>query len=288
MVLAIQYVFDTDTLLYSVYQTMFTFPLHDYENVTNEENQFDGASWKLGPAAVITLFDTPLFVAETEDADLKNDVNSMKEKEQPDNGETDKANRQETDVQGDVDVNVQGATWTLGGSEKSVDMDSQKTSLQTGRVHEGGEVQVNNNIKHNLTQPDSHGTGNDKLDLRAPNWSLGVSQHVISQQVVDAEMKLDQNTIDYCLEQLNEPSPENVEQLPVTDVTNPENPKSTVEGKWHEVVTKFEANRKKPVRDKGIAEVNKSPYVIRGVDLNKDLTKDGWVERWIVWRCPEK
>ncbi|KAL8267832.1 hypothetical protein R6Q59_001630 [Mikania micrantha] len=163
-------------------------------------------------------------------------------------------------------------------------MDSQKSSLQSGRVHEGGEVQVNDNITHNLTQRDSHGTSNDKLDLRAPNWSLGVSQHVISQQVteigtcsqkvVDAEMELDQNTIDYCLEQLNEPSPENVEQLPVTDVTSPENPKSTVEGKWHEVVTKFEANRKKPVRDKGIAEVNKSPYVIRGVDLNKDLTKD--------------
>ncbi|KAD4585606.1 hypothetical protein E3N88_23207 [Mikania micrantha] len=262
-------------------------------DVTNEENQFDGASWKLGMSDFATTsknqdtlvenakaqarLETSLETEQSESqfclsllnetaiqdlSEKTEDVNSMKEKEQPDNAETDKANRQETDVQGDVHVNVQGATLTVGGSAKSVDMDSQNTSLQTGR-----------------------GTGDNKVDLRGPNWSLGVSQHVISQQeteietssqkVVDAEMELDQNTIDYCLEQLNEPSPENVEQLPEkADVTNPKNPKSTVEGKWHEVVSKFEANRKKPVRDKGIAEVNKSPYVVRGVDLNKDLTKD--------------
>ncbi|KAD5507458.1 hypothetical protein E3N88_15161 [Mikania micrantha] len=72
-------------------------------------------------------------------------------------------------------------------------MDSPKTSLQSGMVHEA-------------------------------ETEIGTS----SQKVVDAEMELDQNTIDYCLEQLTEPSLENVEQLAITDVTNPENPISTV------------------------------------------------------------
>ncbi|KAD3066953.1 hypothetical protein E3N88_34833 [Mikania micrantha] len=277
-------------------------------DVTNEENQFDGASWKLGMSDFATpsknqgggveenmlqgpswslgvsqiecVTDTSVENAkaqahletslETEQSESQfclsllnetaiqdlsektEDVNSMKEKKQPDNGETDKANRQETDVQGDVHVNVKGQHGL------------QNTSLQTGRVHEGGEVQVNDKIKHNLTQPETE---------------IGTS----SQKVVDAEMELDQNTIDYCLEQLNEPSPENVEQVPAkADVTNLENPKSTVEGKWHEVVSKFEANRKKPVRDKGIAEVNKSPYVIRGVNLIKDLTKDEETIDWML------
>ncbi|KAL8251082.1 hypothetical protein R6Q59_034775 [Mikania micrantha] len=60
----------------------------------------------------------------------------------------------------------------------------------------------------------------------------------------------------------------------VGGVSKSEDPHTVGEAKWREVVDKFEANRKKPIRDKGIAEVNKSPYVIRGVDLNNDLTKE--------------
>ncbi|KAD0111626.1 hypothetical protein E3N88_44776 [Mikania micrantha] len=161
-------------------------------DVTNEENQFDGASWKLGMSDFATTsknqgggveesmlqgpswslgvsqiecvtdtlvenakaqarLETSLETEQSESqfclsllnetaiqdlSEKTEDVNSMKEKEQPDNAETDKANRQETDVQGDVHVNVQGATLTVGGSAKSVDMDSQNTSLQTGRLNE--------------------------------------------------------------------------------------------------------------------------------------------------------
>ncbi|KAD3641993.1 hypothetical protein E3N88_31217 [Mikania micrantha] len=146
-------------------------------------------------------------------------------------------------------------------------------------------------------------SGADGVDLHGPNWSLGVSQHFISQQendvgtatqkVNDNEMELDQTTIDYCLQQLNENATNEVDQegdvnMPLGNNENLENvntnveagvtinedPHTVGEGKWREVVDKFEANRKKPIRDKGVAEVNKSPYVIRGVDLNKDLTKE--------------
>ncbi|KAD3337886.1 hypothetical protein E3N88_33407 [Mikania micrantha] len=130
----------------------------------------------------------------------------------------------------------------------------------------------------NLNEQQSVGllnSGGDGVDLHGPNWSLGVSQHFISQQV-------DQTTIDYCLQQLNENATNEVDQqgddnMPlgkkenldnmkadiVGGVSKTEDPHTVGEAKWREVVDKFEANRKKPIRDKGIAEVNKSPYVIR-------------------------
>ncbi|KAD4179190.1 hypothetical protein E3N88_27781 [Mikania micrantha] len=126
----------------------------------------------------------------------------------------------------------------------------------------------------------------DGVDLHGPNWSLGISQQFISQQetdvgsatpkVNDSEMELDQTTIDYCLQQLNE----NATNDGVGGVSKSEDPHTVGEAKWREVVDKFEANRKKPIRDKGIAEVNKSPYVIRGVDLNNDLTKEDEMDKF--------
>ncbi|KAL8251081.1 hypothetical protein R6Q59_034774 [Mikania micrantha] len=62
----------------------------------------------------------------------------------------------------------------------------------------------------------------DGVDLHGPNWSLGISQQFISQQetdvgsatpkVNDSEMELDQTTIDYCLQQLNENATNDVDQ----------------------------------------------------------------------------
>ncbi|KAD4981750.1 hypothetical protein E3N88_18421 [Mikania micrantha] len=48
----------------------------------------------------------------------------------------------------------------------------------------------------------------------------------------------------------------------------------TVDAKWHEIIAKFEATKVKPIREKGIADVNKSPYLIRCVDASKEMSKD--------------
>ncbi|KAL8234104.1 hypothetical protein R6Q59_020204 [Mikania micrantha] len=56
--------------------------------------------------------------------------------------------------------------------------------------------------------------------------------------------------------------------------TNQEKELTVVEANWLEVIAKFEAKKVKPIREKGIADVNKYPYLIRGVDLSKELTKN--------------
>ncbi|KAL8241590.1 hypothetical protein R6Q59_011892 [Mikania micrantha] len=91
-------------------------------------------------------------------------------------------------------------------------------------------------------------------------------------------MELDQTTIYLCLSLLNE----NTNQATVTrsnvgevvENTNQEKGMTVVDANWHEVIAKFEAKKVKPIREKGISDVNKSPYRIRGVNLSKELSKD--------------
>ncbi|KAD0618057.1 hypothetical protein E3N88_43972 [Mikania micrantha] len=86
----------------------------------------------------------------------------------------------------------------------------------------------------------------------------------------DQEMELDQSTIDLCISQLNE----NTDQAPLATSIVDKDKDMTVDAKWNEIIAKFEATKVKPIREKGIADVNKSPYLIRGVDASKEMSKD--------------
>ncbi|KAD5961635.1 hypothetical protein E3N88_13108 [Mikania micrantha] len=92
----------------------------------------------------------------------------------------------------------------------------------------------------------------------------------VNENLNDQEMELDQSTIDLCISQLNE----NTDQAPLATSIVDKDKDMTVDAKWIEIIAKFEATKVKPIREKGIADVNKSPYLIRGVDASKEMSKD--------------